>query len=86
LTAGLCYKVGDTYDCTVFAYTAAWAAGQSYEGNDGYTINAYRATGVSAADAVLTVWTGSDAVIKTTTSGNAHKSATNCATADKKAE
>lgn len=70
----------------MFAYTAAWAAGASYTGNDGYTINAYRATGVSAADSKLTVWTaGSDAVIKTTTNGDAHKSATNCAFVDKKA-
>lgn len=82
MQAGLCYKVGETYDCTVFAYAAAYSNGAE----NGYTINAYRATGISAADSVKTAWTNvSDGVIKTATGSDAHKSATNCATADKKA-
>ena len=49
-------------------------------------INARRATGISAADAQKTAWTHTTSgVIKTDSTGGANKSATNCATADKKA-
>jgi len=81
LDAGLCYKVGETYDCTLLKYEAAWNDDNGT--NDGYSIVAYRATGVSAADAVLTTWEGfNTGVIKWISS----KSDTTCATKDKIAE